>query len=87
MFQLKLNPLKNMKKCQPRIRIRSIHHGDGDDKKLFLKTTSKSLYKLGYMRLAADKASSNLYEHFGEPTEDKLAETDRAADAESWTRL
>ena len=68
MFQLKLNPLKNMKKCPPRIRIRSIHLGDGDDKQLFLKTTSKSLYKLGYMRLAADKASSNLYEHFDEPT-------------------
>ena len=62
----RLNLLKNVNLCLPR--VRGIHNGDGDDKKLFMKTTSKSLYKLGYMRYAADKASSNLYEHFAEPT-------------------
>ena len=75
MFQLnnhKLHLIKNMKLSLPR--IRSIH--DGEDKKLFLKTTSKSLYKLGYLRYAADKASSNLYEHFDEPTAVKLGATD-----------
>ena len=81
-FQLnnhKLNLLKNMKLCFPR--IRSIHNGE--DKKLFLKTTSKSLYKLGYQRHAANKASSNLYEHFDEPTVVKLGDTDTDTDTES----
>ena len=87
MFQLnnhRLHLLKNVKLCLPR--VRSIHNGDGDDKKIFLKTTSKSLYKLGYQRYAADKASSNLYEHFGEPTAvKKCVETDGSA--ENWKTL
>ena len=87
MFRLnnhRLHLLKNVKLCLPR--VRSTHNGEGDDKKLFLKTTSKSLYKLGFMRYAADKASSNLYEHFGEPTAvKKLAETNSSA--ENWKVL
>ena len=78
MIQLQLNQrfnlLKNVKMCLPK--VRSTHNGD--DKKLFLKTTSKSLYKLGYLRYAADKASSNLYEHFDEPTVTKLEDTESA---------
>ena len=65
--RLHLHLLHNVKLCLPR--IRSLHD-NAEDKKLFLKTTSKSLYKLGYLRLASDKTSSNLYEHFAEPTEE-----------------
>ena len=79
MFQIHnqgLNLLKNVKRCLPR--VRRIHNGDGVDKKLFLKTISKSLHKLGYLRFADDKASSNLYEHFDEPTVVKIATTEGA---------
>ena len=79
MFQLhnhRLNLFKNVERCLPR--VRRSHNGDGVDKKLFLKTISKSLHKLGYMRFAADKASSNLYEHFDEPTVVKIANTEIA---------
>jgi len=37
-------------------------------KKQILKTTSTSLYKLGFQRLEDHKTSSNVYEHFAEPT-------------------
>ena len=64
----RLHLLNNIKLCLPR--VRSLHDDADDVKKVFLKTTAKSLYKLGYLRLAADKTSSNLYEHFAEPTEE-----------------
>ena len=59
----------SIKLCLPRVLPRYLH-SDAEDRKLFLKTTSKSLHKLGYLRLAADKTSSNLYEHFAQPTEE-----------------
>ena len=55
MFQIhnqRLNLLKNVKRYHPR--VRRSHNGDGVDKKLFLKTVSKSLHKLGYLRFADD---------------------------------
>ena len=39
-----------------------------DDKQTLLKNTANSLYKVGYLRLASDKTSENVYEHFAEPT-------------------
>jgi len=33
-----------------------------------LRTTAKSLYKIGHMRLADMKTATNVYEHFSEPT-------------------
>ena len=39
-----------------------------DDKQTLLKNTANSLYKVGYLRLASDKTSENVYQHFAEPT-------------------
>ena len=39
------------------------------DKRSIYQTTTTSLYKTGFLRLADNKAAENKYEHFAEPTE------------------
>ena len=63
---------RHLEICQPLYQQqKNSFHLDSDvldDKQTLLKNTANSLFKVGYLRLASDKTSENVYEHFAEPT-------------------